>query len=128
MRVGWTARREPLVPAAVAGAGDVGRALLRGALTRAPRPRGIVAGDLVVLLGGDLPWADGALWLGTPDDAPGVYLPTRLAPDVHPALLRRALAATVDGPVAFLPSAGVLVPLADARPVDDDGVREVLAR
>ena len=78
----------------------------------------------LLVFGDDLPWVDGATWLGQDPSARGLYLPTQRAPSVHPALLLRAIRQRgVQGPVAILPGDGTLVPLGEARPIDADRLR-----
>jgi hypothetical protein len=82
--------------------------------------RGLAVGDGLLLLGAELPWAPGMTWLGAPASAPGLLLPTRLAPDVPEDLLFRAVRGRVEGalPVAVLPAEGWLVPAGEATPLD----------
>ena len=54
------------------------------------------SGDAVLILGSDLPWIDGLVWLGRDPRAPELLLPTRYEPPVHPGLIARRL-----GPVAM---------------------------
>jgi hypothetical protein len=75
----------------------------------------------LVVWGEPLPWVDGAVFLGVPDGAPSLYVPTRRAWELPPELLEaRALAACSpgDAPVAWLDDA--LVPLGPGRPLDRD--------
>lgn len=161
----WRVREPPLTPAAVAGVGPVAAALLARARQPPVAARGLpvpgsggptlaVGGPsgpgwagvwssapaLVVLVGVDLPWVDGAQYLGRDPDAPGVLLPTRLQPGVAPDLwARRALGpfaaeqwpvAVVDGRMATAPREGpdrwLLVPLGGARPLGGAELAEAL--
>lgn len=90
---GWVRREEPLPPAAVLGLGDVAPPL--AAATALMRRRDhevrVAAGPTHVLVLGreeDLPWADGAIFLGWEC---GVLLSTTYRPSVHPDLLAQAL-------------------------------------
>jgi hypothetical protein len=87
------------------------------------RLRGAASGDLLLFLGDaeELPWADGAVYLGRDPDAPGLLMPTLLAPAVHAPLLERAFRRRFPDagqPIAVLPGARVLLSAAAARPVD----------
>jgi hypothetical protein len=119
--VSWAPRDEPLAPRAVAAAGPAARTLARRLLAEPDEAlgalRGVAGEDVLVLLGEAeaLPWADGVLYLGRDPRAPGLLLPTALAPDVPPDLLERALTARHPAPLAVLPPR--IVPVGAARPV-----------
>jgi len=126
-RVRWVPRDTPLLPAAVVGTGDVARALVRrllrldeGGLVAL---QGVAGVGLVAVMGaeGVLPWVDGAVYLGRDADAPTLYLPTALRPDVHLTLFERAFVRgrTIESPVAVVPGAQGLTAfsLAGARPL-----------
>jgi hypothetical protein len=114
--VGWSPREEPLPPEAVAGRGRVAVRLAERVLGRSEAWRGVVGDDLIVVLGPDLPWVDGVTYLGRDPRAPTLWFDTRVQPDVPPALLARAVARRVPGPVAWLADPTVLVPLGAAEP------------
>jgi MoxR-vWA-beta-propeller ternary system domain bpX5 len=124
--VRWSSRAEPLEPLAVAGEGDVARALARRLLSetdaRLAEWSGVAGEGVLVLLGpsGSLPWVDGAVYLGRDSAAPSLLMPCALAPNVAASMLERALLARVGNagtPVAVLPASGHLVPVGAARPV-----------
>lgn len=116
-RVRWAPRDPPLAPAAVVGLGDAARALARRLLrlddARLGALQGVAGPSLIAVVGAAeaLPWVDGAVYLGRDPDAPTLYLPTALRPDVHVALFERALARgrSLDAPVAVVARAGELV-------------------
>jgi hypothetical protein len=115
MKVRWGPRAVPLAPRAVYADGEAARALVRRLLA-APdeelaRLRGVSAPDFVLVLGDDLPWVDGARYLGTDPLAPALLLPTARAPSVSPALLARAFGGTF----AVVPDPPRLVPFTEAR-------------
>lgn len=95
--VAWQLRDEPLPPIGVAARGDAARVLARRLLQRDDKTlaklEGISAGEWLLFRGvaEDLPWADGAIYLGRDAAAPALLLPTlwHSAPDA--ALLQRAL-------------------------------------
>ncbi|MER6397130.1 hypothetical protein ABT263_13920 [Kitasatospora sp. NPDC001603] len=94
----WERREPPLPAAAVLALGDAVAALAVAARERlAGGARlGVVAGDGALLVLGaeaDLPWADGARYLGL--DA-GVLVPTTARPRPAAALWRRAVGAEGD--------------------------------
>lgn len=120
--VSLVSRADTLEACAVAAEGPAACALARRTL-RGPTPdldalRGVAAPGLVVLLGaaGDLPWVDGAMYLGTDPRAPRLLLPTQLVPDVAIDVFERAVLARVPhgALVAVLPSRK-LVSLTEAR-------------
>lgn len=90
-------RRDPLAPSAVLGVGEAARALFRR-LRELPEARLLrlrAARTEVALLvcgdAGDLPWADGVVYLARDADAPSLLLPTTLTVKQPVALLERAL-------------------------------------
>jgi hypothetical protein len=123
-QVAWTPRDVPLLARAVAACGPAARALGRrlAALDDdALRGLAAVAGDdLLVVLGEELPWIDGVLYLGRAESAPDLLLPTALAPTVPPALLEVAIRRLVTrtAPVAVLPDPARLVACGTARAID----------
>jgi len=118
----WCPRPAPLAIQGVAAAGAAGRRLGRTLLARGTCAAfyGLVAGDLLVLLGPEPPWVDGAVFVGQDPEAPGLYLPTWLMPAVHPALVQRAVHQQLglDGVVLLLPHRALAISLDAARPVD----------
>jgi hypothetical protein len=83
---------------------------------------GVAGDDILVLVGPTdaLPWAEGAAWLGRDRDAPGLLLPTTLAPDVPTALYARAVlsrAPAGTAPIAVLLEPPLFVPIGSARPL-----------
>lgn len=121
VRLSWVARQPPLAADGVVGVGEVGRALARRLLARGDCGsfRGVAGEHALVLLGRDAPWAEGAVYLGRDPAAPGLWMPTRLRPDLDTALVSRKLRADgLVGPVALLPEQGLAIPLADARPIE----------
>jgi len=126
--VTFTARAEPLATLAVAGLGEH-RRTLAARLAESPddvlrRMSGVATPEAVVVLGpaSALPWFDGALYLGARG---GLLMPAWAEPDVHPALLEKALRKAMPqaplGPLALLftrlAEPPLVVPLAAARPL-----------
>jgi hypothetical protein len=122
LSVTWRLRAPPLPPTVAVGIGPAALGLCDAALRRTDEQlaalRGLAGDGLLCLVGEDLPWADGVRWLGACPEAPGLYLPTRAMPSVHPMLLARALGGAP--PLAVLPEAGLRLPLNRARPVQRD--------
>ena len=95
--VAWRLRDEPLLPTCVVARGAAARVLARRVLQRddasLAKLEGLSAGEWLLFRGAasDLPWADGAIYLGRDAAAPALLLPTlwHSAPDA--ALLQRAL-------------------------------------
>jgi hypothetical protein len=95
------------------------------------RLSGVHGNGLLLLIGEeqDLPWVDGASYLGKDPTAPGVFVPTAEEPSVPLPLLLRAVQAsfpTVVPPFVILRDepGPILVPLALSFPI----VREGLVR
>jgi hypothetical protein len=75
----------------------------------------------LVVLGPDLPWVDGSIYLGSDPAAPAMLLPTTRAPSVPVDLLAGALAAHLSGldpPFAVFPDRQLALSLAGAAPID----------
>lgn len=95
--IGWRARAAPLAPAAVAAEGAAAKRLALRVLARSDEALAKlagVAGPGVLLFTGanaELPWVDGAIYLGVERDAPGLLLPCNREADVPAALLEKAL-------------------------------------
>ncbi len=123
----WVERAVPLAAGAVVAEGSAASVLVRRLLAEpALRPlRGVRAtiadGSFLVLLGssGDLPWVDGVRYFGVDPEAPGLFLPTTLAPIPSAALLLRALGRLgLEPPLLLLAPGGGAVPLGAARPIE----------
>jgi len=132
----WQPRVEALQAIAVAALGEAAPRLARRCLAREDAAlallRGVYAdetGDMSGLfISGDfevLPWVDGALYLGRDTDAPSLLLPTTLRPDVPLAWFQSALLRQMTQfgsapapPLAVCPAQGVVISLAEARPID----------
>lgn len=132
--IGWLPAEPPLQPCAVAAVGESALRLLAWLAVRENLGglQGVAGADAVVVLGdaAALPWVDGVVYLGRHPQAPSVLWPTTQMPDLPVELVDRAFCARVaetDLPVAVLPDAGVLVPLAAARPLDIASIRRALA-
>ena len=122
----WLPREPPLPPTAVLARGAAARALVERLVALEDEKRqslsGVAGPELVVIAGPDLPWVDGAVWLGTDPRAPALRLPTTREPSVHPALVERAVLAKVSStPVVVL--SDLLVPLGAMRPLTLEALR-----
>jgi hypothetical protein len=124
--IAWRARPEPLAPIAVAARGAAAIALAARLGARGDealaRLRGVAGEEILVLIGDrdDLPWADGALYLGRDPAAPSLLLPTALAPDAPLPLIERAViarAGRASPPFAVLVDPPAIAATGSARPV-----------
>lgn len=121
----WRPRRTPLDPIAVAARGPAARALAQRLLARddeaLARLSGAASRELLVVLGdaADLPWVDGAVYLGKDTAAPSLLLPTTREPSVPLPLVERAFARAAGAapPFAILLEPPVVASLEAARPV-----------
>jgi len=121
----WRPRTTPLDPVGVAARGEAARSLARRLLARddeaLARMSGAAAPELLVVLGesADLPWVDGAVYLGKDVSAPSLLLPTTREPAVPLPLLERAFAraAKAPPPLAVLLDPPLLASLEAARPI-----------
>ena len=92
--IAWRLRATPLAPAAVVARGEAARRLAARVSEAALARLAGVAGPSVLLFTGpaeELPWVDGALYLGVDPAAPGLLLPCNHQADVPAALLEKAL-------------------------------------
>ncbi|TCO62076.1 hypothetical protein [Actinocrispum wychmicini] len=87
MNITWTRREPPLRPVAVAGTDSLYDAA-RKRLADGVAIRAAVGDGWTLILGDDLPWADGAVYLGWED---GLLVPTLLRPSVPSSFLKAAL-------------------------------------
>jgi hypothetical protein len=69
-----------------------------------------------------LPWCDGARYLGRDPEAPALYVPTAIGPDLPVSLVERAVLRLAPAPVAVLPLEDRLVSVAAARPLARDAL------
>jgi len=125
----WRPRRVPLAPVAVAAEGESAERLLARLRERTDeelrRLRGVRAPAVpaILLVGedGDLPWADGVVYLGKDDLAPALLVPTALEPELPLALFEQAILsrfADLATPVAVIPGERLrLLATGRARPL-----------
>lgn len=121
----WRPRRTPLDPVGVAARGEAARALARRLLVRddeaLARLSGAASRELLVVLGdsADLPWVDGAVYLGKDTAAPSLLIPTTREPSVPLPLVERAVAraAKTPPPFAVLLEPPAVASLEAARPM-----------
>ena len=127
MRITFSPRDEILDPAAVAGLGPNARALAKRLLLlsheQLGKLRGAAGDGIVVALGeaNDLPWADGVAYLGRDPEAPLLFVPTMLRPNVAMEVFERAIAsraARLPSPWAVLAAPPRLLSVADASAID----------
>lgn len=133
MKIRWNARLEPLEPVAVAATGEAARQLARSLLSRTDeelkRLRGVSWLNGIAVEGAfaELPWADGALYLGRDERAPRFLWPSNLEPDGAPLeLVARALERGLALPVLVLPGVQTLVSLAEARALEREKLEQML--
>jgi hypothetical protein len=127
IKIRWTQREQALTPIGVTAVGDRARALarrlLRGDLAMPmERLRGAATDDALVLLGAaaDLPWVDGAIYLGKDPKAGSLLIPTNMIPSVPIDALERALVSRFAGiapPIVVLPAHGRVFSAAPALPL-----------
>lgn len=125
----WRPRVRPLAPAGAVARGRAARLLGERLLTRSDedlaRLQGVAGEDLLIVLGpaADLPWADGAVYVGRDPEAPSLLLPTTREPSVPLPLLEQALIARarrvpgVAPPLVVFPDPPLLASTLEARPV-----------
>ena len=126
LRLEWLPRAAPLATRAVIATAEAARALghrIAALDDESLRALSAVAAEDVLLAIGDaLPWADGVTYLGRDDAAPGLLLPTALAPTIPAPVLQQAIATRTDARlVAVLP--GCIVPCDRAREIERDRLR-----
>jgi hypothetical protein len=94
----WLPREPPLEACAVVAFGEAAKKL------RVPKSMPCIrTAEMVLLIGDDLPWADGVVYLGRDPAAPKLLLPTTLRPDVPLDLFERALLKKFeDAPLAVI--------------------------
>lgn len=116
--VQWRPRAAPLEPVGMAVRGEAARVLARRLLARddeaLARLSGVAAPELLVVLGevDELPWVDGAVYLGRDAEAPSLLLPTTREPSVPIPLVERALlgrARSPGSPGSIAPPYAVLI-------------------
>ncbi len=121
----WKPCEPPLAPCAVAARGENALRLANRVLDshdeQLGRWRGVVGENLLILLGerDELPWTDGAFYLGRDERAPALLLPTTQSVSVALDLFGRALKlqfAQAAPPFAVFAD-GTTVSLANARPI-----------
>ena len=123
-RLAWQERAPALAPAGLVSTGAQIRSLLLELERRdAQELQGleIVAGAAIVCLLGPedrLPWVDGVRYCAPAPDAPGLWLPTAVAPVLAADLVLAALERRVgQGAVLLWPDPSLVLPLHGARAV-----------
>ena len=120
----WVCRSPALVPCAAVGWGRAA-ALLYDRLLHIDvegqtRVQVAIGSDVIVVLGevADLPWVEGIAYAAPSPDAPSLWLPTVLAPDIPADLLaQRFIRRYGRQPLLLWPDPACLVPLDQQVPV-----------
>lgn len=121
----WSLREPPLPPEALYASREVAPALagrlLKLSDARLQALKGVKTATEIVILGQteNLPWVDGALYLGQPPHAPGLWIPTTAQPDFPEDLLFHRLKSLTNAPPpwAWIPSSHKIIPLGSALPL-----------
>jgi MoxR-vWA-beta-propeller ternary system protein len=122
----WRPRTRPLTPAAVSATGPASHALAARLLERDDeglgRLRGVAGEGILAVLGEEeqLPWVDGAVYLGRDASSPALLLPTNREPLVPLPLLERAVLARLRDPyppIALLATPPLILSAGLARPI-----------
>lgn len=129
----FSSRVEALEPSAVAGVGEVARALAERLLLSTDQAlaawTGVASSRTLVVLGASdqLPWVDGVTYLGRDARAPRLLVPTTLEPHtVTPEMFEAAVvthAPKLGFPLAVLVTPPRIVSLAQALPLRRERVR-----
>lgn len=97
LSISWDLREPPLAPIAVLGSGVVARRLAAAVRPAVASALEVAASaESLLIVGGtdDLPWVDGARFLGRED---GLLMPTTHVPSVPSDLVRSVLAQAMPG-------------------------------
>ncbi|HKV12615.1 MAG TPA: hypothetical protein VJ725_31005, partial [Thermoanaerobaculia bacterium] len=125
----WSPRARPLPPVGAVARGRAARLLGERLLARSDedlaRLEGVAGEDLLIVLGpaAELPWTDGAVYVGRDPEAPSLLLPTTREPSVPLPLLEQALIARaqrvpgVSPPLVVFPDPPLVASTLEARPV-----------
>jgi hypothetical protein len=124
--IAWRPRAaSPLEPVAAVALDEAAKRLCAALLSRTDGAlgalRGVAGRALVVVTGdaGALPWVDGVVYVGRDPEAAALLVPTMLTTALPIALVERALLAVHAGaPLVVLPRPALVVPLAEARPLE----------
>jgi hypothetical protein len=131
LAIGWRLRAEPLAPTALFAEGNARAELVSRLLAcsdvELSRWSGIGSKAALVLVGSDLPWADGVVYLGTDPRAPGLFFETLREPTLPIDLVSRALLqhAKQRTPLAVIGAPLRLIPLGGARPLERAKLLEI---
>lgn len=127
--VRWRVSDSPLPPLGLVARGAVAPVLRAWFLGREPqvmaRYTGVAWDGGLVVCGADLPWVEGARYVGAAPGTSALWLPTNRLPDVPLALLERALVARwpdASAPIVLLED--VAIPLGSARPLRAASLQE----
>ena len=132
--IDWVLREPPLAPEGAFAAGEASMRLARRLLelddAALARFRGVAAKELIIILGDELPWVDGIVYLGRDPDTPQLYLPTTRTPSLPLPLVARAVARRdrdLAPPFALLDAPAAIVSLAGAGAIDRKKLSQWLA-
>jgi len=119
MRLGWERREPPLAPVAVVGRGSVTgllAAAVRDGIGRGGEYRIAAAPGFLVVWSAELPWADGAVYLGRDG---GLLMPTTRRTTLPAVLWRDRLLGSSDaGKIVVLLDDQALISEPPQRPAD----------
>jgi hypothetical protein len=113
MKVSWDVAEPPLPPVAVAGRGTAGERLSERA-TGDPRWDMFRFSEWCVVIGDELPWIDGVIYLGVLPGTIDVLVPVHRRPRLHPGIVTRAVGSITGGAgkrVALIPNDDAVIML-----------------
>jgi hypothetical protein len=133
MKLAWRPREEPLSPEALIATGDARLSVIRRLLelddVALEKMSGVDGEGVIVVIGPDLPWADGVRYLGRDAAARSLLLPTNQRPNIPLDLFERSIGALAAksgfgaGPWAVSGDPLLVVPLASVRQIDRERLR-----
>lgn len=104
MKLTWKKRLQPLQVEGCLAEGAAG-GVLRGKLRERSGLRAVEIGDLVVALGSEPPWVEGAVFLGREGN---LYLPTLWEPELPISWVEAGLKSLGEPPWVLLPDGRVI--------------------
>jgi hypothetical protein len=129
LEIKWQSRLDTLEPSALLAVGETARRLREKLLSlddeKLSALQGVFAENMLFIVGADLPWVDGVIYLGKDTEAPSIFLPTNLLPNIPLDLFEKSLLSRFSEQKPFAVVQNQIIPIGKMHPISRKILNEV---
>jgi hypothetical protein len=130
LEIKWHSRLDALEPLALIAFEDAARNLKARLLSlndeNLSSLQGVFAENLLFIAGESLPWIDGGIYLGKDQNAPTIFLPTNLRPDLPVDLFEKSMLLKFADQRPFAVVKNQIIPLGKMRQISREILSQIL--